>query len=122
MADPFSLVTGVLSVARLVLQVASGATGMVGKTVTAHATQKRAVRDLQRELEKIINGTENMQTVLKTMLGNPKDKIVKRICRKCVLSKVTPLMPEELTSTAQYGMCNRTKAASEGTRGYPRMD
>ena len=84
MSDPFSLVTGVLSVVGFVLQVASGAMAMVDKTVTAHGNQRRMVRNLRRELDKTIKGTTNMQIVLNTMLGNSEDKIVKRMCRKCV--------------------------------------
>jgi len=122
MASPLSLATGVLSVVGFVLQVTSGAMGMVERTVTAHATQKRVVRNLRRELEKTINGTASMQTVLNTLLGNSKDKIVKRMCRKCVLFKVTPLTPDELTLTNQYRMYHRTTAADKGAGGYPRMD
>jgi len=87
MGDPLSLATGVLSVVGFVLQVASGAMGMVDKTVTAHATQRRVVRNLRRELEKTIKGTTSLQIVLNTMLGNSKDRIVKRMCRKCVCSR-----------------------------------
>ena len=88
MSDPFSLVTGVLSVVSFVLQVTSGAMAMVDKTVTAHATQRRVIRNLRRELDKTIKGTTSMQIVLSTMLGDPKDKIVKRMCRKCVCSRL----------------------------------
>jgi len=122
MGDPLSLATGVLSVVGFVLQVASGAMGMVEKTVTAHATQKRAVRNLRRELEKTINGTASMQTVLNTLLGNSKDKIVKRMCRKYVLFKVAPLTPDELTLTTQCRMYHRTTAADKGAGSYPRVD
>ena len=85
MGDPVSVVTGVLSVVGFVLQVTSGAMGMIDKTVTAHGTQRKVVRNLRRELDKTIKGSTNMQVVLNTMLGNPKDKTVKRMCRKCVL-------------------------------------
>jgi len=85
MGDPLSLATGVLSVVGFVLQVASGAMAMVDKTVTVHATQRRAIRNLRRELEKTIKGTTNMQIVLNTMLGNFEDRIVKRMCRTCAL-------------------------------------
>ena len=99
MGDPFSLATGVLSVVGFVLQIASGAMGMVEKTVTAHVTQRRVVRKLRRELDKTIKGSTNMQIVLNVMLGNPKDKTVKRMCRKYVLFKIAPLTPDELIST-----------------------
>ena len=121
MSDPFSLVTGVLSVVSLVLQVAPRAMGVVDKTVTAHDTQRRVVRNLRRELDKTIKGTTSMQIVLNTMLGNPRDKIVKRMCRKYVVFEVAPLAPNELTSTEQYRMHHLTTAADEGTGGYPRM-
>jgi hypothetical protein len=88
MADPFSIATGVLSVIGFVLQVASGAMGMVDKTVTAHGTQRRAIKNLRRELDKTIQGTANMQIVLRAMLGDPKDKTLKRMCRKCVRSRL----------------------------------
>ena len=91
MCDPFSVATGVLSVVGFVLQVASGAMGMIDKTVTAHGTQRRVIRNLRRELDKTIKGSTNMQIVLNTMLGNSKDKTVKRMCRKCVLFMVAPL-------------------------------
>ena len=99
MCDPFSAATGVLSVVGFVLQVASGAKAMVDKTVTAHDTQQKGVRDLQDELDKTITGSTSMQIVLTLMLGNPKDKTLKRMCRKCVLFMVAPLTPDELIST-----------------------
>ena len=122
MSDPFSLVTGMLSVVSLVLQVAPRAMGVVDKTVTAHDTQRRVVGNLRRELDKTIKGTTSMQIVLNTMLGNPTDKIVKRMCRKCVVFEVAPLAQNELTLTEQYRICHRTTAADEGARGYPRLD
>jgi len=121
MGDPLSLATGVLSVVGFVLQIASGAVGMVERTVTAHATQRRVVRNLRRELEKTVKGTTSMQIVLTTMLGNTKDKTVKRMCRRYVLFKVAPMTPAELTSIDQYRMCHRTTAADKGARGHPRM-
>ena len=88
MADPFSLATGVLGVVGFVLQIASGAMAKVDKTITAHNTQQRAIRDLRRELEKTIKGATHMQTVLSIMLGDPKDKTVKRMRKKCVSFRV----------------------------------
>jgi len=88
MADPLSLATGVLSIVGFVLQVASGAMAMVDKTVTAHNTQRRAIRNLRFELDETIQGTASMQTVLRAMLGDPKDKTVKRMCKKYVSFKV----------------------------------
>ena len=120
MGDPFS-VTDVLSAVVSVPQVASGAKGVVDKTVTAHDTQRRVVRDLRRELDKTIKGSTNMQIVLNIMLGNPKDKTVKRMCRKCVLLMVAPLTPDELISTDQSTMYHRTTAADGGTGDYQRM-
>ena len=99
MGDPFSLATGVLSVIGFVLQIASGAMGMVDRTVTAHSAQRRVVKKLRRELDKTIKGSANMQIVLNTMLGDSKDKTVKRMCRKCVVFKIAPLTPDELIST-----------------------
>ena len=98
MGDPFSFARGVLSVVGLVLQLASGAMGMVDKTVTAHGTQRRVIRNLRHELDKTITSSACMQIALKAILGNSKDKIVKRMCRKCVLFKVTPLTSDELIS------------------------
>ena len=121
MSDPFSVATGVLSVVGFVLQVASGAMGMIDKTVTAHGTQRRVIRNLRRELDKTIKGSTNMQIVLNTMLGNSKDKIVKGMCRKCVLFMVAPLTLDELISTDQPRMYHRTTAADEGAGDYPRM-
>ena len=117
MCDPLSLATGVLSVVGFVLQVASGAMGMMDKTVTAHGTQRRVIRNLRRELDKTIKGSTNMQIVLNAMLGKSKDKM----CRKCVLFMVAPLMPDELISTDQSRMYHRTTATDEGAGGYPRM-
>ena len=121
MCDPLSATTGVLSVVGFVLQVASGAKGMVDKTITAHGTQRRVVRDLQHELDKTIKGSTNMQIVLNTMLETSEDKTGKRMCRKCVLFIVAPLTPDELISTDQSRMYHRTTAADEGAGDYPRM-
>ena len=121
MGDPFSLATGVLSVVGFVLQIASGAMGLVDKTVTAHSTQRRVVRKLRRELDKTIKGSANMQIVLNTMLGDSKDKIVKRMCRKYVLFKSSSLTLDELISTFQSRMYHRATAADEGIGDYPRM-
>ena len=73
--------------------------GMVDKTVTAHSTQRRVVKKLRRELDKTMKGSANMQIVLNTMLGDSKDKTVKRMCRKYVLFKIAPLTPNKLIST-----------------------
>jgi hypothetical protein len=121
MSDPFSLAMGVLSVVSVVVKVASGAMGMVDKTVTAHATQRRVIRNLRHELDKTIKGTTNMQIVLSTMLGSSTDKTVKRMCRKCVSSKVAPLTPAGLTSNNQSRMYQRTTAADDGAEGYARI-
>ena len=99
MGDPLSLATGVLSVVGFVLQIASGAMCMVDKTVTAHGTQRRVVRNLRRELDKTMKGSANMQTVLNAMLGHSKDQTVKRMCRKYVLFKIALLTPDKLIST-----------------------
>ena len=84
MADPFSLVTGVLVVVGFVLQVASGAMDKVDKTITAHRTQRLAIRNLRHELDKTIQGTASMQTTLNAMLGDPKNKTVKRMGKRWV--------------------------------------
>ena len=89
MADPFSLATGVLGVVGFVLQLASGAMSLVDKTVTAHRTQQRAIKNLRRELDKTIKGTASMQTSLRAMLGDPKDITVKRMGKRCVSFRVT---------------------------------
>ena len=94
---------------------------MIDKTVTAHDTHRRVIMDLQDELDETITGSTNMQIVLTLMLGNSKDKTVKRMCRKCVLFMVAPLTPDELTSTDQSTMSHRTTAADEGAGDYPRM-
>jgi len=93
MGDPFSLAAGVLSVVGFVLQVASGARDMVDKTVTAHSNQSRAIRNLRRELDKTIRSTASMQIVLNAMLGDSKDKSVKRMCKKWVSFKIASLAP-----------------------------
>ena len=85
MGDPPSVATAVLSVVGSVLQATSGAMGMVDKTVTAHDTQQMVLRDSRRELDKTIKGSTSMQIALNDMLGDSKDEIVKRMCRKCVL-------------------------------------
>ena len=95
--------------------------GMMDKTVTAHGTQRRVIRNLRRELDKTIKGSTNMQIVLNTMLENSEDKTGKRMCRKCVLFMVAPLTPDELISTYQSRMYDRTTAADEGAGGCPRM-
>ena len=121
MSDPFSAAVGVRSAVDFVLHVASGAMGLVDKTVTAHGSQRRVVRNLRCELDKTIKGSTNMQIVLNTMLGNLKDETVKRMFRKCVLFMIAPLTPDELISTYQSRMYHRTTAADEGAGGYPRM-
>ena len=92
MADPFSLVAGVLSILGLVVQAASGAMTLVDNTVTAHGNQQRAIRNLRRDLDKTIRGTENMQTVLSVMLEDPKDKTVQRLCKECAAFEIVPPM------------------------------
>ena len=71
-----------------VLNVASEAMAMVDKTVTAHSTQRRAIINLRRELDKTIQATTSMQTGLSAILGDPKDKTVKRMGKKCVSFRV----------------------------------
>ena len=88
MADPFSLATGVLGAVGFILQVASGAMARVDKTVVAHRTQQRAIRNLRRELNKTIQETTSMQTALSAMLGDPMDNTVKRMGKKCVSFRV----------------------------------
>ena len=88
MADPFSLVTGVLGVVGFVLQVASSAMAKVDKTVTADRNQRLAIRNLRSELDKTIQGTASMQTVLNTMLGDPKNNTVKRMGKRWISFRV----------------------------------
>ena len=121
MGDPPSVATAVLSVVDSVLQATSGAMGMVDKTVTAHDTQQMVVRDSRRELDKTIKGSTSIQIALNDMLGDSKDETVKRMCRKCVLFMVAPLIPDELISTDQSRMYHRNAAADEGPGDDPRM-
>ena len=91
---------------------------MMDKTVTAHDTQRKVVRNLQDDFDKTITRSTNMKIVLNIMLRNSKDKTVKRMRKKCVLFVVAPLTPDELISTDQSRVYHRTTAADEGTGDY----
>jgi len=82
MADPLSIATGVLSIVGLVVQVASRAIGLVDKTVAAHGSQRKALRNMRYELYKTAQRTRHMKTALSVMLGDHKDNVVKRLLQE----------------------------------------
>ena len=79
MADPLSITTGVLSLVGVVLKVSVTAIGMVDKTTGAHEAARDALRNLRRALQNLNKGTSNIQTLLRILISDPKDKAVKKL-------------------------------------------
>ena len=79
MGDPLSITTGVLSLVGVVLKVSVAAIGMVDKTTGAHEAAHDALRNLRRALQNLNKGTSNIQTTLRILISDPKDKAVKKL-------------------------------------------
>jgi hypothetical protein len=87
MADPLSITCAILALVGTVIKVTTVAIDMVDGPVTAHADHRRALRNLQHELHKTLQGTTNMYTVLRAMFGDSEDQTVKRIFKECATSQ-----------------------------------
>ena len=79
MADPLTITTSVLSLVGVVLKVSVTAIGMVDKTTGAHEAARDALRNVRRALQNLNKGTSNIQTILRILLSDPKDKAVKKL-------------------------------------------
>ena len=79
MADPLSITTSVLTLVGVVLKVSVTAIGMVDKTTGAHEAARDALRNLRRALQNLNKGTSNIQTILRILISDPKDKAVKQL-------------------------------------------
>ena len=51
---------------------------MVDKTTGAHEAARDALRNLRRALQNLNKETSNMQTLLRILVSDPKDKAVKK--------------------------------------------
>jgi len=78
MGDPLSITTSALALVGVVLKVSLMAIGMVDKTTGAHEAARDALRNLRRALQNLNKGTSNMQTILRILVSDPKDKAVKK--------------------------------------------
>ena len=79
MADPLSITTSVLALVGVVLKVSVTAIGMVDKTAGAHEAARDALRNLRRALQNLNKGTSNIQTILRILISDAKDKAVKKL-------------------------------------------
>jgi hypothetical protein len=52
---------------------------MVDKTTGAHEAARDALRNLRRALQTLNKGTSNIQTILRILISDPKDKAVKKL-------------------------------------------
>ena len=78
MADPLSITTSVLTLVEVVLKDSVTAIGMVDKTTGAHEVPvaREALSNLRRALQNFNKGTCNIQTILRILISDPKDKAV----------------------------------------------
>ncbi len=74
MADPLSLTTGTLTLVGVVLKVSMAAIGMVDKTTGAHGKAHDALNNLRRALKNLNKEASNIQTILRILMSDPKDK------------------------------------------------
>jgi hypothetical protein len=79
MGDPLSITASVLTLIGVVLKVSATAIGMVDKTTGAHEAARDALRNLRRALQNLNQGTSNIQTILRILISDPKDKAVKKL-------------------------------------------
>ena len=63
----------------MVLKVSVTAIAMVDKTTGAHEAARDALRNLRRALQNLNKGTSNIQTILRILISDPKDKAVKKL-------------------------------------------
>ena len=71
MADPLTVTTTLIGV---VLKVSATAIGVVDKTTAAHEAARDALRNLRRALQNLNKETTNIQTALRVLILDPKDK------------------------------------------------
>ena len=79
MGDLLSITTSVLGLVGVVLKVSMKAIGMVDNTTGAHEAARDALRSLRRALQNLSKGTSNMQTVLRILMSDSRDKAVKNL-------------------------------------------
>jgi len=79
MGDPLSITTSALALIGVVLKVSVTAIGMVDKTTGAHEAARDSLRNLRRALQNLNKGTSNIQTILRILISDPKDKAVKQL-------------------------------------------
>jgi len=71
---PFGITTSALALVEVVLEVSLGAVGMVDKTTSTHGAVRAALRNPHRALQNLNKGASNMQTILRILVSDPKDK------------------------------------------------
>ena len=79
MADPLTIATCILTLVGVALKVSATAIGMVEKTTGAHDRAREALRNLRRALQNLNQGTTNMKTILRILISDPRDKVVKKL-------------------------------------------
>ena len=82
MADPFSLATGVVSLVVVTLQVITGVSRMLSKTVTAHRAANEELEQLRVNLEELQRRMESNHGRLKLMASNTKDRSFKKLLQR----------------------------------------
>ena len=82
MADPFSLATGVVSLVVVTLQVITGVSRMLNKTVTAHRAANEELEQLRVNLEELQRRMESNHGRLKLMASNTKDRSFKKLLQR----------------------------------------
>ena len=63
----------------MVLEVSVTAIRVVDKTTGAHEAGRELLRNLRRALQNLNKGTSNIQTILRILISDPKDKAVKQL-------------------------------------------
>jgi len=79
MGDPLSTTTSALALTGVVIKVSVTAIEMVDEITGAHEATRDALRNLRRALQNLNKGTSNIQTTLRVLISDPKDKVVKKL-------------------------------------------
>jgi CHASE1-domain containing sensor protein len=86
MTDPFTLVTGVISLVVVTLQVTASVSKMLDKTIAAHRAADEELERLRCNLEELQSRMESNHEKLMFLASNTKDRGFKKLLQRYAVS------------------------------------
>ena len=79
MGDPLSMVTGILTLVTVALQLVTGASGLIDKTIAAHRAADEELERLKGDLEELQSRVTSVHGKLTFLASNTKDRGFKKL-------------------------------------------